>query len=59
LVEKPEGESSLGRQVGVYGRIMHILKKDFKEQGLQCTDWIHLAQSWDQLWALVNKEINL
>jgi hypothetical protein len=33
--------------------------KDFKEIGLECMDWIHLAQNRDQWWALVNMVINL
>jgi hypothetical protein len=26
---------------------------------MDVSDWIHLAQDWDQWWALINMEINL
>jgi hypothetical protein len=32
---------------------------DLREIGWEGVDWIHLAQDWNQWWALVNLVINL
>jgi hypothetical protein len=47
-VGKPEGNRALGRP-----------RMDFREIVWESVDWIHLAQSRDQWWALVNTVMNL
>jgi hypothetical protein len=35
------------------------IKIDLREIGLECVDWIHLAQDRDQFQALVNTVMNI
>jgi hypothetical protein len=38
---------------------MNNIKMDLREIGLECVDWIHLAQDRDQWLAVVNTVMNL
>jgi hypothetical protein len=53
LVGQPEGKRPLGKP---RHRWEDNVKIDFREIGLGCMDWIHLAQVRDQWNALVNIE---
>jgi len=56
LVGKPEGKRPLGRpRPGWEDNIEMVLQ----EVGLECMDWIKLAQDRDRWWALVNVVMNL
>jgi hypothetical protein len=35
------------------------IRWEHKEIGWEDVDWMHLAQDWDQWWALVNTVMNL
>jgi hypothetical protein len=55
-VGKPEGKRLLRRP---RHRWEDIIKMDFRETGMECVDWIHLAQNRDWWRALVNTVMNL
>jgi hypothetical protein len=54
--QKPEGKRPLGRPRYTWEE---NIRMDLREIGWECVDWIHLAQSRDQWWAVVNTEMNL
>jgi hypothetical protein len=56
LVGKPEGKRPLGRP---RRRWVKNIKMDLREIGWDGTNWIDLAQDWDQWRALVNTVMNL
>jgi hypothetical protein len=56
LVRKPERRDN-SEALGIGGRI--ILKWIIEKHRWKVVDWIHLAQDMHQLWALINKVVNL
>jgi hypothetical protein len=56
LFGKPEGKIPLGRP---RHRWEDIIRTDLTEIGLECVDWMRLAQDRDQWRALVNMVMNL
>jgi hypothetical protein len=56
LVGKPEGKRPLGRP---RRRWVDNIKIDLREIGLDCVDWIELAQGRDQWRSFVNTVMNL
>jgi hypothetical protein len=53
LLRKTEGRKPPGR------RRVDNIKMDFREIGLSCIDWIHLAQDKDQWPTLMNKVLKI
>jgi hypothetical protein len=56
LVWKPEGKRPLERPRRKWE---NNIKKDLREVGRGCVDWMELAQDWDRWRALVNTVRNL
>jgi hypothetical protein len=56
LVGKPEGKSPLGRPRRTW---LDNIKMDLAEMGLDCVDWIGMAQDKGKWRALVNAVMNL
>jgi hypothetical protein len=56
FIGKPEGKRACETSIQ---RWEDNIRMDRREMGLEGTDWIHLAQDWDQWQALVNTVMNL